>query len=117
MSSREFELRVRDILLEIAVIEETIAELSYEEFAQNRQVLRVVLYCLAVIGEAVSTTVSELEAAESRIPWYQIRGMRNIVIHEYFRVDIQMIWETVQRDLQPLKAALQQILTNLADDS
>jgi len=111
--SREFKLRVRDILFEIAVVEETIDGLSFEAFARNPQALRVLLYSFAVIGEAVASVITDLEAADSTIPWHQIRGMRNAVIHEYFRVDVEIIWETAQSDLPVLKAALQRILENI----
>ena len=110
MPFREFALRVQDILTEIAVVEETIADLSLETFSQNRQALRAVLYSLAVIGEAVASSIADLEAAEPTIPWHQIRGMRNAVIHEYFRVDVEIIWETARSDLPILKEALQRIL-------
>lgn len=110
MPSREFALRVQDILAEIAVVEEIITDLSMEAFSQNRQALRAVLYSLAVIGEAVASAIADLEAAEPTIPWHQIRGMRNAVIHEYFRVDVEIIWETARSDLPILKEALQRIL-------
>jgi uncharacterized protein with HEPN domain len=107
--SREFKLRIEDILTEIAVIENTVKDLSLETFSQNQQALRVVLYGLAVIGEVVARAIDELEKADANIPWKQIRGMRNMVIHEYFRVDVAMIWETVQVDLPMLKQSLLQI--------
>jgi uncharacterized protein with HEPN domain len=110
VQSREFLLRVQDILAEIVVVEQTIAGLSFEAFSQSQQALRVVLYSLAVIGEAVASAIADLEAVEPGIPWHQIRGMRNRVIHEYFRVDVEMIWETVRSDLPGLKEALQRIL-------
>lgn len=113
MPSREFELRVRDMLTEIAVVEETVADLNAEAFAQNRQALRAVLYSLAVIGEAVTSAIDDLESADSATPWHQIRGMRNAVIHEYFRVDVETVWETTQLDLPLLKVALQRILAGL----
>lgn len=113
MPSREFELRVRDMLAEIAVVEETIANLNVESFAQNQQALRAVLYSLAVIGEAVASAIDELEAADPATPWHQIRGMRNAVIHEYFRVNVETVWQTTQLDLPALKAALQRILDRL----
>jgi len=111
--SREFELRVRDMLAEIAVVEETVSGFDAELFAQNQQVLRAVLYSLAVIGEAVASAIDELEAADPVTPWHQIRGMRNAVIHEYFRVEVETVWQTTQLDLPTLKAALRQILDRL----
>lgn len=113
MPSREFALRVQDMLTELAVVEETVVGLSFETFAQNRQALRVVLYSLAVIGEAVTSAIDDLEAADSTTPWHQIRGMRNALIHEYFRVDVETVWQTIQLDLPTLKVALQQILDEL----
>jgi uncharacterized protein with HEPN domain len=55
--SRDFVLRVQDILAETTVVEETVAGLSYEAFSQDRQALRAALYSLAVIGEAVANTI------------------------------------------------------------
>lgn len=54
MPSRELELRINDMLTEIAVIESTVKDLNFDTFSQNQQALRVILYGLAVIGEAVA---------------------------------------------------------------
>ena len=113
MPSREFKLRLQDMLTEITVVEETVAGLTYETFSKNEQALRVVLYSLAVIGEAVASSINALEAATPELPWEQIRGMRNMVIHEYFQLDLEIVWETTQSDLPTLKSALQKILNNL----
>ena len=110
MSSREFVRRVQDMLTEMGVVEETIAGLSFEDFVQNRQALRAVLYSLAVLGEAVASVINDLEAAEPKTLWHQIRGMRNAVIHEYFQVDMEIVWQTTQLDLPILKSSLQRIL-------
>ncbi|MDB9518083.1 DUF86 domain-containing protein [Roseofilum reptotaenium CS-1145] len=113
MQSREFKLRVQDILTEITVVEETTSNLSFEAFIQNPQALRAVLYSFAVIGEAVASSIEDWESADPTIPWHQIRGMRNMVIHEYFRVDLEVVWQTTQLDLPALKVALQRILDRL----
>lgn len=113
MPSRDFELRIEDMLIEIEVIEDTIKDLNFAIFAQNQQALRVILYGLAVIGEAVAKSIDELEKQDSKIPWMQIRGMRNMVVHEYFRVDVVMIWQTIQEDLPMLKQSLLVIQHNL----
>lgn len=117
MPSREVELRVRDMLAEIAVVEATLQGLSFEDFVQQQQALRVVLYSLAVIGEAVASVLDTLESLSETIPWRDIRGMRNAVIHEYFQVDLEIIWRTAQSDLPALKMALQQILEKLDDET
>ena len=104
------------MLSEIEVIENTVKDLNLETFSQNQQALRVVLYGLAVIGEAVASAIADLEEVEPTMPWSQIRGMRNMVIHEYFRVDVAIIWETVQVDIPVLKRSLLQIENRLTED-
>lgn len=101
------------MLAEIDVVESTLQGLSFEEFVENQQALRVVLYSLAVIGEAVASILDTLESLSANIPWRDIRGMRNAVIHEYFQVDLEIIWRTAQSDLPTLKIARQQILDEL----
>ena len=113
MPSREFELRVQDMLAEITAVEETVAGLRVETFGQNQQALRAVLYSLAIIGEAVASAIDDLEAADPETPWHQIRGMRNAVIHQYFRVDVETVWQTAQLDLPMLKTALQRLLDDI----
>ena len=109
MPSRTFKLRLSDMLTEIEVVEETIAGLSYEEFSVDRQALRAVLYSLAVIGEAVGSVIDDLEKAEPTLPWHQIRGMRNAVIHEYFQVELEIVWQTTQLDIPVLRDALRHV--------
>ncbi|MEM9155831.1 MAG: HepT-like ribonuclease domain-containing protein [Cyanobacteria bacterium P01_F01_bin.33] len=113
MPSRRLEHRIRDMVAEIAVVEETVEGLDFESFARNRQALRAVLYSLAVVGEVVASAIDDLVAADSTLPWHQIRNMRNVVIHEYFQVDLEIVWQTTQLDLPDFKAALKNILDDL----
>jgi uncharacterized protein with HEPN domain len=82
--SREWENRIRDVLALITEIQEFTSGVTFEEFQNDRKTVSAVLYDLAIIGEAVRNIPPELEAANPEIPWMDVRGMRNIVIHEYF---------------------------------
>ena len=84
MPSRDWQNRVRDVLDAIVEIREFTNEITFEQFQNDRKTTRAVLYSLAIIGEAVRTIPPELETAHPEIPWDDVRGMRNIVIHEYF---------------------------------
>ena len=84
MPSRDWQNRVRDVLDAIVEIREFTNEITFEQFQNDRKTTRAVLYSLAIIGEAVRTIPPGLEAAHPEIPWDDVRGMRNIVIHEYF---------------------------------
>jgi uncharacterized protein with HEPN domain len=70
------------------------------------------LYNLAIIGEVVRGIPSEVEALHPEIPWDDVRGMRNIVIHEYFQVNLSIIWQTIQEDLVSLEFALRQLINS-----
>nr|WP_242042157.1 HepT-like ribonuclease domain-containing protein [Leptolyngbya sp. FACHB-541] len=83
----------------IAEIHEFTAELTFEEFQEDRKTVRAVLYNLAIIGEAVRSIPPEIEDLQPEIPWLDVRGIRNIVIHEYFQVNLSIIWQTIQADL------------------
>lgn len=110
MPSRDWQNRVRDVLAAIAEIREFTNETTFEEFQGDRKTIRAVLYNLAIIGEAVRSIPSDVEVSHPEIPWDDVRGMRNIVIHEYFQVNLSIIWQTVQEDLVSLEFSLRQLI-------
>ncbi|MEM9119988.1 MAG: DUF86 domain-containing protein [Cyanobacteria bacterium P01_F01_bin.56] len=117
MPSRDFADRIRDMLSEITEIQQFVAGTSFEQFCQDRRTLKAVLYGLAVIGEATAKILPEVETSHPKIPWIDIRGMRNIAIHEYFQLDLEIIWTTVQDDLPTLKIVLDDILRDAQEDN
>lgn len=110
MPSRDWQNRVKDVLDAIAEIREFTDEITFEEFQTDRKTIRAVLYDLAIIGEAVRSIPPEIEASHPEIPWDDVRGMRNIVIHEYFQVNLSIIWQTLQEDLVLLESSLCQLI-------
>jgi uncharacterized protein with HEPN domain len=112
--SRDWKNRVKDVLASIAEIREFTHGITFEEFQNDRKTIRAVLYNLAIIGEAVRSIPSEVEASHPEIPWLDVRGMRNIVIHEYFQVNLSIIWQTIQEDLIPLEFSLRQLVDSLS---
>ncbi|BAZ17307.1 hypothetical protein NIES4071_91850 [Calothrix sp. NIES-4071] len=113
MSSRKLKQRIQDILeigTEIGVFTQG---MSFTDFQEDMKTVRAVLYNMAVIGEAAASLMPEVEVAYPEIPWVKIRAMWNIVIHEYFRVNLEIIWETIQRDLPPLLEQLQELQSRL----
>jgi len=73
-----------------------------------------VLHCLAVIGEALSALTPEAYASLTSLPSSQPRAMRNVIVHEYWRVDPAAIWTTVSRDLPALREEAARLLAELA---
>jgi uncharacterized protein with HEPN domain len=82
--SRGLRERLQDILAEIEEIQLMVSDLSFEDFCHDRRTIKAILYSLAVIGEAAASLLPEVAELYSQIPWRQMRGMRNITVHEYF---------------------------------
>jgi uncharacterized protein with HEPN domain len=82
-------------------------------FEQNPLVQDAVVRNIEIIGEAanrINRAAPEFVAQHPELPWDDMRGMRNIVIHAYFAVDLQIVWRTVQEDLPKLKQQVDQLL-------
>lgn len=88
-----------------------VGELSAEEFGADRRRLRSVAYCLVVIGEAASDIPDEILARAPEVPWPLMRGMRNRIVHEYFDLAVEILWDTVQEDLPGLQEPLERLLS------
>jgi uncharacterized protein with HEPN domain len=98
--------RVADILSAIADIHADTAGMDIASFARHPTVVRSVLYSIGVIGEAVKNVSDELKATCPDIPWRAIAGMRDRIVHEYFRTNTRRIWDVVTDDIEPLENAL-----------
>ena len=110
MPPRDWRFRIEDMLEAIEKIQRACRGLELESFRENELIVDAVLRNLAVIGEAARHVPDEVVAATPGIPWANIRGMRNVVVHEYFGVDLDSIWETTQDDLPPLLPQLRRLL-------
>jgi uncharacterized protein with HEPN domain len=80
------------------------------DFAANRMAVRAVTLDLIVIGEAAEAIPEAVREALPTIPWHAMYGMRNRLVHGYYDVDEEILWETVQQDLLPLKQKLGALL-------
>lgn len=98
-------LRVTDALSAIRRIEER-ATSGRDAFDRDELVQVWCLYHLAIIGEALRAMSPEFQAEHSAIDWQGWTGLRNIVVHQYFRIHPDRIWDTVEHGLPVLKAHL-----------
>src|SRR4051794_17559211 len=88
-----------DILLAAQKILEFTQSMSWEEFQQNEPIADAVTYRISIIGEAASKISQQTRDAQPEIRWKAMTGMRNRVIHEYFRVNLATVWDVVQKDI------------------
>lgn len=105
--------RLQDIVDAIAQIERY-APVRKEDFRENELVQIWIIHHLQVIGEAASSLSPELRSCTSDIPWQAIIGLRNILVHAYFRVDPDELWVVVEKDIPFLKKRVGEILEGLS---
>jgi len=83
---------------------------GHEDFVADPRTQDAVLRKLEIIGEAVKHLSAALRADNDDIPWRQIAGMRDMLIHDYFGVDLELVWNVVERDLPALKLRVDELL-------
>ena len=104
--------RLQDILEAISQIEKYAAK-GQLEWEQNELIQVWIIHHLQIIGEACNSISDGLIVKYSQVPWAAIIAFRNILVHEYFRVDLKAVWKIVQQDLPYLK---QEVITILKDE-
>lgn len=102
---------VRDILDAANLAIEHLGEATEESFLSRPLIQAAVLYRITVMGEAVNRISEEAQARFPSVPWHVMRGMRNVLIHEYDQVRLDIVYATVRRNLPGLVVELQRILT------
>ncbi|MBN2373336.1 DUF86 domain-containing protein [bacterium] len=108
---------IRDYLNDILEIIEDIRNftegISNEGLERDKKTLYAVIRCLEVLGEGVKKIPNSIREKYPEIPWQEIAGMRDRLIHEYFGADIETIWDTIQEDLSPRKETVTKIINDL----
>jgi uncharacterized protein with HEPN domain len=107
---RDWRERLADIREAVDRIAEYTHGMTAESFSSNRLVVDAVVRNLTVIGEAARGVPPEVEARLPDLPWLEMRGLRNLVVHRYFGVDLAVLWQTVCDDLPALGAKVDQAL-------
>ena len=110
MSSRKWQRRIEDILEAIAEIETFTAGATLEQFRTDAKTLKAVAADLIIIGEAANHIPDTVQDAHADVPWVLMRAMRNPVVHVYFDVDPDILWDTVHHDLPRLVDPLKRLL-------
>ena len=103
---------LQDILDAIAAVERFTANVSFNEFAQNDEKIFAVEKAIKIMGEAAKNVPDSLRKYP-KVPWKSIAGMRDKLAHQYWQIDIEVIWKTVKNDLPILKRMILEILTEL----
>ena len=86
-----------------------VGELNLEQFRADEEKSLAALYALQVIGGAASHLPESFKRRHPQVPWANVVGMRNLIVHGYYLVDVEIVWKTVRKDLPGLREAIDQI--------
>ena len=110
---RDYRLYLKDILAALESVETFVEKISFEEFCADDKTASAVIRKFEIIGEATKNIPEDLRRQYPQIPWKEMAGMRDRLIHFYFGVDPQLVWTTVKERLPKLKPQIQNILKEL----
>lgn len=106
---RDYKVYLDDIIEAIERIRDYTTRISFENFFNDRKTVDAVNRNLAIIGEAANRIPEEIKTKYPKIDWYGIIGLRNILIHDYFRVDLEIIWDVIENKLSLLEKQVKEM--------
>lgn len=109
MSPRTWQERIDDILTCAHNIESFTAGMSFDSFLEDPRTVRAVAFEFTTMGEAARAIPEEVQKKYPEVPWGKMQGIRNVLVHEYFRLDEEILWNASQEDIPPLIAALEKL--------
>lgn len=107
---REFILYLEDMFQSMQRIEEYLGDLDFKKFKMTHIVVDAVVRNFEIIGEASRKIPSDIQEKYPEIPWRKMYGLRNLIAHEYFGIDYEMIWEIAKNNLPQNRKDLQKII-------
>ena len=109
MSKRPVNLLLDDICQAIDRIEQYTSDLSFNDFSKDQKSIDAVARNFEIVGEAANRLPDDFKESYSNIEWRKIVGLRHRIVHEYFGIDIAIIWQILQKDLPLLRSEISRI--------
>src|SRR3990172_462882 len=115
MTKRDYRDYLKDIVDSIADIKSFVTGMTYKKFVADRKTVYAVTRGIEIIGEASKRIPKSLRDRNPSIPWKKVAGIRDIIAHEYFGIDLEIVWKVAREELPPLKPKIENILKSLSE--
>ncbi len=107
---RNIAIYIRDILENMELAEDFVKGMTYEEFVSDTKTNHAVIRCIEIMGEAAKHVPEDVRQKYPEIPWKDIAGMRDKIIHLYFKVSLEKVWLVLKEDIPKLKPLIKKVI-------
>ena len=111
--TRSIAILLEDMAESASQLEKYTTDMTFENFSNDRLVQDAVMRRIEILGEAAKGIPDGFRASHTDVPWRDIAGARDILIHQYFHVDLELAWDMVKNDVPKLLSQINQILSEL----
>lgn len=112
MPPRNWVIRVQDILDAIGKIHKYTSGMTEDQFAADDKTIDAVIRNFSIIGEAANMIPEDIQNKSTAIPWSEMIGMRNVVVHGYHKVSVSVVWTSIKNDLPSIEPSLKTLLAS-----
>ena len=113
MKKRDYGSYLEDIIEHMNYAEEFIRDMTFDEFKSDKKTVLSVKKCIEVVGEATKHIPDQIRERYPEIPWRDMAGIRDRLVHGYFKVDLSIVWTTVTIEFPELRSMLENVLADM----
>jgi uncharacterized protein with HEPN domain len=114
MKKRDYRDYLHDLLDSMKDIEDFVGNMTYEDFIEDKKTINAVVRSIEIIGEATKNLPTSFRNEYSSVPWRKMAGMRDRLAHEYFDIDMEILWQVIKKDIVSLEPKIRQILERIS---
>jgi len=112
MKERDYGIYIEDIIEHMTYAEEFIKCMTFEEFANDKKTVLSVTKCIEIVGEATKQIPDSIRDKYPEVPWRDMAGIRDRLVHGYFKVNLEIVWVTVAIEFPEIRPMMENVLAD-----